>query len=330
MSAATKFFAESIARGEVLLNKLSPRQSAPKKPCVYEIVDEVGRRMFVGVTTKLRAAAYYNRRADRLPVGRTGDACGVGARDEGGGEECGGEVLVSAAAKCFAESVARGDALLTKRSPMQPVCKKPCVYEIVDEVGRRMFVGVTAKLRAAAYYNRRADRLRDGRAMRVVSEHETKEEAMSAAAKCFAESVVRGDALLNKCSPMQRVCKKPCVYEIVDEAGRRVFVGATTSWRSAVDRHRSCGRLRAKRSMRVVSEHETKEEAKSAAAKCWAESVARGDALLNKLSPTQRCPKKPCVYEIVDEAGRRVFVGATTSWRSAVDLLTTQGKGCCS
>eukprot|EP01063_Lacrimia_lanifica_P030893 TRINITY_DN4999_c0_g1_i12.p1 TRINITY_DN4999_c0_g1~~TRINITY_DN4999_c0_g1_i12.p1 ORF type:complete len:210 (+),score=12.08 TRINITY_DN4999_c0_g1_i12:2-631(+) len=198
MSAATKFFAESIARGEVLLNKLSPRQSAPKKPCVYEIVDEVGRRMFVGVTTKLRAAAYYNRRADRL---RDGRSMRVVSEHETK------EEAMSAAAKCFAESVARGDALLTKRSPMQPVCKKPCVYEIVDEVGRRMFVGVTAKLRAAAYYNRRADRLRDGRAMRVVSEHETKEEAMSAAAKCFAESVEaesasgRVDAVLNTRSP---------------------------------------------------------------------------------------------------------------------------------
>ena len=311
LAAKTAVVAESVASGCSLFN-----QGVACAPFLYEVVDEAERRVYVGVSRSMYKTNDKLRRRGVLCDGRAVRKVRdvpVGMSD------------AEAKSDLIAESVASGCRLLNTRRQRKEV-QSGCVFELVDRAGRRVYVGTAASMEAAVEQTFVQKLAGGGCEVRKVREVEGGRDALLAAKTAVvAESVASGCSLLN-----WRVACAPFLYEVVDEAERRVYVGVARNMYHTNDNLRRSGVLcdgRAVRKVRDVPVGMSDAEAKY---DLIAESVASGCRLLNTLRQRKEV-QSGCVFEVVDRAGRRVYVGTAASMEAAVEQTFVQklaGGGC--
>ena len=215
--------------------------------------------------------------------------------------EGGRDALLAAKTAVVAESVASGCSLLN-----WGVACAPFLYEVVDEAERRVFVGVSRGM----YHTNAKLRLRgvlcDGRVVRKVRDVPVGMSDAEAKYDLIAESVASGCRLLNTLRQRKEV-QSGCVFELVDRAGRRVYVGTAASMGAAIApkvvQKFAGGGCEVRKVREVEGGRDALLAAKTAVV---AESVASGCSLLN-----WGVACAPFLYEVVDEAERRVFVGVS-------------------
>ena len=151
-----KAAAEALRREHALVNK----ELADGLHAVYYILNVTGQRVYVGVTSNVKAAAYELRKRGLLPpyhtlvVERT-------VRLKGRGE------VRRLRADLVVQGVRAGLRLRNKETQLL-AGHTHAEVEVVDEGGSRVFVGVTKNLRAARHRLKRKGVLVLGRTLRVL------------------------------------------------------------------------------------------------------------------------------------------------------------------
>ena len=298
--AKAALIAESVASGCRLLNVVAVKKA--RIPCVYEVVDREGHRVFVGTAASRKSASGHV-----VPRRLVDEGCEVRkVRDvEGGPAE-----LRAAKQSVIAESIAAGCTLWNA-----DVRSSPFLYEVLDESGCRVFVGVSQQPSSAVWLLRQSGHICDGRRFAKVRNVPADVSPAEAKAALIAESVASGCRLLNVVAVKK--ARIPCVYEVVDREGHRVFVGTAASMKT-VSRHRHVRRLTDDgcevRKVRDVEGGPA--ELRAAKQSVIAESIAAGCTLWNA-----DVRSSPFLYEVLDESGCRVYVGVShTLTRTVADL----------
>ena len=312
MSAAEAKYdliAESVASGCRLLNSLGLKKTEKQMRCVFELVDRAGQRVFVGTAASMEAAVAQTLLQKFTSKHEVRKVCEV---------EGGRDALLAAKAAIIAESVASGCSLLN-----QSVACAPFLYEVVDEAECRVFVGVSRNMYDTNHDLQRSGVLCDGRVVRKVRNVPVGMSAAEAKADLIAESVASGCRLLNTRRQRGKEKQAGCVFELVDRAGQRVFVGTAASMEAAVAQT-LLQKFTSKHEVRKVCEVEGGRDALLAAKTAVVqESVASGCSLLN-----DRVQCAPFLYEVVDEAERRVSVGVSRNMYGTNHVLQQRGVLC--
>ena len=298
--ANAALIAESVASGCRLLNVVAVKKA--RIPCVYEVVDREGHRVFVGTAASMKSASGHGV-ARRL----VDDGCEVRkVRDvEGGPAE-----VQAAKQSVIAESIAAGCTLWNA-----DVRSSPFLYEVLDESGCRVYVGVSSKLPRTVADLRRRRILCDGRRFAKVRNVPADVSPAEAKAALIAESVASGCRLLNVVAVKK--ARIPCVYEVVDREGHRVFVGTAASMKSASGHVVSRRLVDDGCEVRKVRDVEGgRAELRAAKQSVIAESIAAGCTLWNT-----DVRSSPFLYDVVDESGCRVYVGVSHNLSKAVSYL---------
>ena len=292
--AKADLIAESVASGCRLLNTQRQRGKEKQAGCVFELVDRAGQRVFVGKAASMEAAV-----VPTLVQKFAGGGCEVRKVRE---VEGGRDALLAAKAAVVQESVASGCSLLNYR-----VKCGPFLYEVVDEAECRVFVGVSRNMYGTNHDLQRSGVLCDGRVVRKVRNVPVGMSDAEAKADLIAESVASGCRLLNTQRQRGKEKQAGCVFELVDRAGQRVYVGKAASMEAAVVptlvQKFAGGGCEVRKVREVEGGRDALLAAKTAVV---AESVASGCLLLNDCV---MCG--PILYEVVDEAECRVFVGVS-------------------
>ena len=314
MSAAeakADLIAESVASGCRLLNTRRQRGKEKQAGCVFELVDRAGQRVFVGTAASMEAAV-----VPTLVQKLAGGGCEVRKVRE---VEGGRDALLAAKTAVVQESVASGCSLLNYR-----VKCGPFLYEVVDEAECRVYVGVSRNMYGTNHVLQRSGVLCDGRVVRKVRNVPVGMSAAEAKADLIAESVASGCRLLNTQRQRGKEKQAGCVFELVDRAGQRVYVGKAASMEAAVVPTSVQKFAGGGCEVRKVREVEGGRDALLAAkAAVVQESVASGCLLLN-----DRVKCGPFLYEVVDEAECRVFVGVSRNMYKTNRDLRRSGVLC--
>ena len=308
--AKSDLIAESVASGCRLLNTRRQRKEV-QSGCVFELVDRAGRRVYVGTAASMEAAI-----APKAVQKFAGGGCEVRKVRE---VEGGRDALLAAKTAVVAESVASGCSLFNRG-----VACAPCLYEVVDEAERRVYVGVSRGMYNTNHDLRRRGVLCDGRVVRKVRDVPVGMSDAEAKSDLIAESVASGCRLLNTRRQRKEEVQSGCVFELVDRAGRRVYVGTAASMEAAIAPKAVQKFAGGGCEVRKVREVEGGRDALLAAKTAVvAESVASGCPLFNR-----RVACAPFLYEVVDEAERRVYVGVSRGMYNTNHDLRLRGVLC--